>query len=51
MKSYYKKMYLNLFNKVTDALKLLPEEAEKAAELLKEAQISCEEMYIEAEED
>lgn len=51
MNSYYKKMYLHLFNKVTDALRLLPEEPERAAELLEKAQQSCEEMYVEADGD
>ena len=51
MKLDYKKMYLYLFNKVTDALELLPEESKKAAELLVEAQQHCEEMYMDAEED
>lgn len=41
----YKKMYLRLFNAITDALKLLEEES-KAAEILKTAQIDCEEMFM-----
>ncbi len=40
----YKKMYLKLFNAITDSLEL--EEKEKADELLKKAQIEAEEMYI-----
>lgn len=45
MKDDYKKMYLHLFNAVTDALTLLPEE-NNAARLLREAQKYCEELYI-----
>ena len=41
----FKKMYLKLFNAVTDAL----EETDKAKsdEILKKAQCDCEEIYIE----
>ena len=45
----YEKMYLELFNAVTDALKLLEEESE-ASVLLKKAQMECEQIYIEAED-
>ena len=47
----YRKMYLHLFNAVTDALGLLEEEKTKAAALvLQRAQQRCERMYIEREE-
>ena len=49
----YKKMYFTLFNKVTDAIILLEDESDirfekvsVAVELLKNAQIECEEIYI-----
>lgn len=43
----FQKMYTDLFNAVTDAVKLLQEnDAEKALILLKKAQQSVEEMYI-----
>lgn len=45
MKDDYKKMYLHLFNAVTDALEFLPEE-NSAARILKAAQQYCEELYI-----
>ena len=45
----YKKMYLSLFNAVTDALSLLPEE-HRAARLLRDAQCRCEEEFIRFEE-
>jgi len=45
----YKKMYLHLFNAVTDALRLMPGSI-KAAELLRQAQSDCEEMYMEGGE-
>ena len=46
----YQRMYLLLFNAVTDALELLERgEAEKAAETLRSAQCSCEEIYMEEE--
>ena len=44
----YQRMYLLLFNAVTDALELLERgEAETAAETLRSAQCSCEEIYME----
>ena len=46
----YKKMYLHLFNAVTDALKLLPED-NRAAQLLLTAQMVCEELYIQQGEE
>jgi len=46
----YKKMYLKLFNAVSDALSLI-NKTEKAAKLLKEAQQTCEELYMSAEEE
>lgn len=49
MKDDYKKMYLHLFNAVTDALELLPED-NSAAQLLRTAQLYCEELYIQQEE-
>jgi len=49
MKDDYKKMYLHLFNAVTDALELLPDN-NSAAQLLRTAQIFCEELYIQREE-
>ena len=45
MKDDYKKMYLHLFNAVTDALELIPED-NRAAQLLRTAQMVCEELYI-----
>ena len=50
MKDDYKKMYLHLFNAVTDALKLLPED-NRAAQLLRTAQMVCEELYIQQGEE
>ncbi len=47
----YKKMYLRLFNRITDALNKLEENDPSAAiEILKKAQIETEEMYIEDSE-
>lgn len=43
----YKKMYLKLFNVVTDALE--EKDREKSDEILKKAQCDCEEIYIEEE--
>ena len=44
----YKKMYCELFNSVTEALKEI-ETSPKIAEIrLKSAQLHCEQMYIEA---
>ena len=50
MENDYKKMYLHLFNAVTDALKFIPRD-NKGAELLRTAQIFCEELYIQQEEE
>ena len=44
-KELYWKMYSNLFNTITDVLPLI--ENTQAAEILKQAQIDTEEMYIE----
>ena len=49
MKTDYKKMYLHLFNAVTDALELMPEKAGEAMGLLMRAQQDCERLYIEME--
>ena len=47
----YKKMYLRLFNYVTDALRELEKgETEKAREILKKAQIETEDLYINGED-
>ena len=46
----YQRMYLLLFNAVTDALEQLERgEADTAAETLRLAQCSCEEIYMEEE--
>lgn len=50
MKDDYKKMYLHLFNAVTDALVLLPED-NRAAQLLRTAQMVCDELYIQQGEE
>lgn len=50
MKDDYKKMYLHLFNAVTDALELLPED-NRAAQLLRTAQMVCDELYIQQGEE
>ena len=47
----YKDMYYFLFNAVTDALNDLPEEANLAKTRLCLAQLKCEKMFIESEED
>ena len=44
----YKKMYYRLFNKVTDAIE--SETKEISDEILKQAQIETEEMYMNYEE-
>ncbi len=45
----YKKMYLHLFNAVTDSLDAMTGmNYGKAYQLLKEAQAECEEMYLDA---
>ena len=43
----FKKMYLKLFNAVTDALE--EKDRDKSNEILKKAQCDCEEIYIEEE--
>ena len=43
----YKKMYLKLFNAVTDALE--EKDRETSEEILKKAQCDCEEIYIDEE--
>ena len=46
--SIYKPMYYYLFNRVTDALRALENErAAEAAQILMDAQIACEERYME----
>ncbi len=40
----YKKMYYKLFNAITDAIEI--DDKEKADEILKNAQIETEEMFI-----
>ena len=54
----YKKMYFTLFNKVTDAIILLEDESDTrfenvsiAVEVLKNAQIECEDIYINTEKE
>ena len=54
----YKKMYFTLFNKVTDAIILLEDESDIrfdnvsiAIEILKNAQIECEDVYINTAKD
>ena len=43
----WKKMYLHLFNQVTDAIEMLTQgENEKASKILIWAQQNCEELYI-----
>ena len=45
----FKKLYLMLFNAVTDALRLMKAGREQeAAEVLRRAQQVCEELYIES---
>ena len=44
----FKKMYLKLFNAVTDALE--EKDREKSYEILKKAQCNCEEIYIEEDQ-
>lgn len=53
----YKKMYFTLFNNVTDAINLLEDteyiklkKVSDAIEILKNAQIECEDIYIDSEE-
>ena len=45
----YKKMYLELFNSVTDALELMESNPKMAKLKLKIAQYACEEMFIRAD--
>ncbi len=45
----YKKMYLLLFNAITDALDC--QTKTEADEILKQAQISAEEIYIEGDQE
>ena len=47
--SVYKKMYLSLFNSVTDALE--ENDVDKIKRILVDAQIKTEEMYIESNEE
>ena len=44
----FKKMYLKLFNAVTDELE--EKDREKSDEILKKAQCDCEEIYIEEDQ-
>ena len=46
----YKKMYLLLFNRITDALDALGDrDPAKAAEILRAAQIDAEEIFLETD--
>lgn len=47
--SVYKKMYLGLFNAVTDALE--KDDVDEIIEMLKQAQIDAEEIYINSTEE
>ena len=47
----YKKMYLELFNSVTDALDIMESEPRLAKLKLMVAQLACEEMFISADTD
>ena len=47
----YMKMYLLLFNAVSDAVEILESAPEKARELLVDAQLQTEEIYIETSEN
>ena len=47
--SVYKKMYLSLFNSITDALE--EPDIEKMKQILTQAQIDTEDMYIESNEE
>ena len=48
----YKKMYLSLFNSITDSLNALENlNFGQAADILKRAQSDCEEMYVEGAEE
>lgn len=47
----YKKMYLLLFNRITDALKALKNcDYDRAAGILREAQIEAEEVYKDSDD-
>lgn len=47
----YKKMYLRLFNQVTDAIELLKQNRRvEAVNTLIDAQLECEDLFIEAED-
>ena len=48
----YKKMYYRLFNSITDALAALEQQNfGAAAEILRQAQIDSEEIYLDAEDE
>jgi len=48
----YQKMYLLLFNAVTDALSSMEQQNfGQAAQLLKNAQADCEELFLDAEDE
>ena len=47
----YKKMYLHLFNAVTDALEISGEHPDRMKHILKAAQLDCEQIFITAEDD
>lgn len=48
----YKKMYLHLFNAVTDALaQMARQNFGAAAEILRQAQIDSEDIYLDAEDE
>lgn len=48
----YKKMYYRLFNSITDALTALEQQNfGAAAEILRQAQIDSEEIYLDAEDE
>lgn len=48
----YKKMYLSLFNSITDSLNALESlNFGQAADILRQAQSDCEELYVEDAEE
>ncbi len=48
----YKKMYYHLFNSITDALAALEQQNfGAAAEILRQAQIDSEELFLDAEDE
>ena len=47
----YKKMYLSLFNGVTDALAVIDKQPKQAEKLLQQAQLNCEEIFVSADEE